>query len=93
MKHTSYRELVDRINATLNEDYSEEELEEDRKANCWKGHKRVPGTKPYSKGSCEKVSEEDGEDSTEFIIDEEEPISESMSLMSYFEKLHVKNEL
>tara|TARA_R100001443_G_scaffold19413_2_gene30936 strand:- start:572 stop:799 length:228 start_codon:yes stop_codon:yes gene_type:complete len=26
-----------------------------RKCNCWKGHKRVPGTKPCAKGSCKKI--------------------------------------
>jgi hypothetical protein len=24
-------------------------------AKCWKGYKRVPGTKEFSKGSCEKI--------------------------------------
>ena len=23
--------------------------------NCWKGHSRVPGTKPCAPGSCEKI--------------------------------------
>lgn len=25
-----------------------------KKCNCWKGHSRVPGTKPCAKGSCKK---------------------------------------
>ena len=26
-----------------------------KKCNCWKGHERVPGTKPCAKGSCRKI--------------------------------------
>ena len=29
-----------------------------QKCGCWKGYKRVPGTKPCSNNSCMKVSEE-----------------------------------
>jgi len=35
---------------------------------CWKGYKRVKGTKPYSKGSCEKIGEgEYGLDKLEYL--------------------------
>ena len=26
-----------------------------KKCDCWKGYKRVPGTKPCAKGSCKKA--------------------------------------
>lgn len=29
---------------------------------CWKGYRRVPGTKKYAPGSCEKISEQDLEE-------------------------------
>ena len=29
-----------------------------RKCGCWKGYKRVPGTKPCSPGSCMEMGEE-----------------------------------
>lgn len=31
-----------------------EYIEEQKKCNCWKGYKRVPGTKPCAEGSCVK---------------------------------------
>jgi hypothetical protein len=35
-----------------------EYLEEAKKGRCWTGYKPVPGKKPYSPGSCEKVKED-----------------------------------
>lgn len=29
---------------------------------CWKGYRRVPGTAEYSKGSCERINEQDLEE-------------------------------
>ena len=29
---------------------------------CWDGYRRKPGTTEYSKGSCEKISEQDIEE-------------------------------
>jgi len=36
---------------------------------CWTGYKRVPGTKPYSKGSCEKKEEVELEESEHKVGD------------------------
>ena len=34
----------------------QEEKKKKRKNNpCWRGYRRVPGTEPYEKGSCEKI--------------------------------------
>jgi hypothetical protein len=37
------------------------QLEEKKRGRCWKGYEPVPGKKPYSKGSCQKASESEGE--------------------------------
>ena len=43
-----------------------------KKTRCWKGYKPTPGKKPYSPGSCEKISEAYARMAQAYLVEKDE---------------------
>ena len=80
--HPSIR-LIQAVVAVANEKAAEALLASVKKAKCWEGYERVPGTKPMTPGSCRPVGgkkeEKKKEEKKAFFSSSRDELAKSVS--------------